>query len=75
MLDALNAIVEFLNMIASTAVGIIFYIGDMFKFIAVGSGLLVQFSTLVPPYMTIFATLSLTLTIVLLVAGRSNNRG
>lgn len=75
MLDALNSIVDFLNMIMSTAVGFIFYLGDMFKFIGVGSGFLFQFMTIVPPYMSVFAVLALTLSILLLIVGRSNNRG
>ena len=75
MLDALNAIVEFFNMIFGTAVSFVYYIGDLFSFISVGSGMLLQFIDIVPPYMTAFAVLTLTLSIVLLIVGRSNNRG
>lgn len=75
MLDALNAIVDFINMIIGTAVSFVYYIGDMFKFISVGSGILIQYMSIIPPYMSIFAVLTLTLSIVLLIVGRSNNRG
>jgi len=75
MLETLNAILAFFNLIVKPIVTIVSYTETLFKFLGAAPKFLTQYMNVIPPYMLVFAGISLTLSIVLLIVGRSNNRG
>lgn len=75
MVDALNSIVEFLNMIIDSVVSAIEY-GNVFtKFIVRGVQFLYSFIAFIPAPLQSFAFLTVVLMVVMLFVGRSNNSG
>ena len=75
MLDALNAIVAFLNMIVDKCVTFIHYLGTFLSFIGKGIKFLYSFVEFVPVELQAIAGLTIVLSVVLLILGRSNNNG
>lgn len=75
MLETLNAILAFFNLIVKPIVTIVSYTETLFKFLGAAPKFLTQYMNVIPPYMLVFAGITLTLSIVLLIVGRSNNRG
>lgn len=75
MIDALNAIVEFLSSIWDTVLSFIHYSDFLAGFVSTGSGFLTSLFVLIPSPFLPFAVITVTLSVVLLVLGRTNSHG
>lgn len=75
MLDALNSIVDFLNLIIDSVVSSITYSGLFIRFIVKGVSFLYQCLAFIPDELQAFALITIVLMVVLLIVGRSNNSG
>lgn len=75
MSDALNSIVQFINSIVDLVATMCSYIASFFRFIASGVVFLYQCISFVPLELQAIATLTIVLSVVLLIVGRSNNNG
>lgn len=75
MSDALNAIVQFINSIVDLVHTMATYIASFFRFIGSGVVFLYECISYVPLELQAIATLTIVLSVVLLIVGRSNNNG
>lgn len=74
MLDALNSIVEFLNLIIQSVHDFIWAEGIFFRFLLHGAVFLSNLiTTFIPVQFLPFALVTLSITIVMLIFGRTNN--
>lgn len=75
MADAINAIVDFFNLVIDQVITFITYLVMFFKFIAKGVVFLYDCLTFIPVELQAFAIITIVLTVILLILGRSNNSG
>lgn len=73
MLDALNSIVEFLNMIFQSVVDFISGSELLLKFVSIGSGFLTTLFVLIPVQFMPFVVITVVLSVFMFVVNRSNN--
>lgn len=75
MLDALNAIVDFLNTIVNTVVSFVTYINVFTSFLTHGVQFLYSCMGFIPAALQPFAMITIVLMVIMLFLGRSNNSG
>lgn len=73
MLDALNSIVEFLNMIFQSVVDLISGSELLLNFVSIGSGFLTTLFVLIPVQFMPFVVITVFLSVFMFVVNRSNN--
>jgi len=73
MLDAINAIVDFINMIIGTVTDFISYSKVLSGFVSLGSGFINSLLVYIPSQFMPFAIITVVLSVVMFVVGRTNN--
>lgn len=73
IIEALQYIIEFLGDIIDFAVSLVDGMFDLLKLIPQAMSMFTQSISSLPPVVVPFATASISIAIILLVAGRSNN--